>query len=60
MKKSLKKEEGNKKLEVLAGVYMSDLEIFNTHITFVLLYLVSILFRPLEAKMQILYHQAIA
>lgn len=60
MKKSLKKEEGNKKLEVLAGVYMPDLEIFNTHITFVLLYLVSILFRPLEAKMQILYHRAIA
>lgn len=39
---------------------MSDLEIFNTHFSFVLLYLVSILFKPLEAKMQILYHRGIA
>lgn len=39
---------------------MSDLEFFNTHFTFVLLYLVSILFKPLETKMQILYHRGVA
>lgn len=51
-----KETEGNKILEAFAGVYMSHLDFFfNIHITFVLLYLVSILFRPLEAKMQILF-----